>query len=200
MESPRNPHITPRNVNSATQQLKEQAHEIVSFRFETVLQDFRFAIRQLGKNPGFALTAIGMLALGMCASMAIFAFVDAALIKPLPYRDPSRLVGVFESTPECPQCPLSYPDYLDWKRLNSVFSSLDVFQRDGFLLTTPEGAETAHGLRVSDGFLRTLGVTPLLGRDFYLGEDLATAQPTVLLSYAAWQQRTVEKRTCWDKR
>jgi macrolide transport system ATP-binding/permease protein len=177
-----------RQFGNATQ-LKEQAHEIVSFCFETVLQDFRFAIRQLGKSPGFALTAIGMLALGMCASIAIFAFVDAALIKPLPYRDPSRLVGVFESTPECPECPLSYPDYLDWKRLNTVFSSLDVFQRDGFLLTTSEGAETARGLRVSDGFLRTLGITPLLGRYFYLGEDLASAQPTVLLSYAAWQQR-----------
>ena len=169
--------------------LKEQAHEIVSFRFETVLQDFHFAIRQLRKSPGFAITAIGMLALGLCASIAIFAFVDAGLIKPLPYRDPSRLVGVFESIPECPRCPLSYPDYLDWKRLNSVFSSLDIFQRDGFLLSTPEGAQTARGLRVSDGFLRTLGITPFLGRDFNPGEDLAAAQPTVLLSYAAWQHR-----------
>jgi macrolide transport system ATP-binding/permease protein len=177
-----------RQFGNATQ-LKQQAHEMVSFRFETVLQDFRFAIRQLRKSPGFTFTAIGMLALGMCASIAIFAFVDAALIKPLPYGDPSRLVGVFESIPECPQCPLSYPDYLDWKRLNTVFSSLDVFQRDGFLLSTPEGAQTARGLRVSDGFLRTLGVTPLLGRDFNPGEDLASAQPTVLLSYATWQQR-----------
>jgi predicted permease len=170
-------------------QLKEQAHEIVSFRFETVLQDVRFAIRQLRKNLGFTGTAIGMLALGMCASIAIFAFADAALIKPLPYRDPSRLVGVFESIPECPQCPLSYPDYLDWKQHNTVFTSLDVYQRNGFLLSTPEGAQTARGLRVSDGFLRALGVTPLLGRDFDPGEDLASAQPTVLLSYAAWKQR-----------
>lgn len=177
-----------RQFGNATQ-LKEQAQEVVSFRFETVLQDFRFAIRQLRKSPGFAFTAIGMLALGLCASIAIFAFVDAALIKPLPYRDPSRLVGVFESIPECPQCPLSYPDYLDWKRLNTVFSSLDVFQRDGFLLSTPEGAQTARGLRVSDGFLGTLGITPFLGRDFNPGEDLAAAQPTVLLSYAAWRQR-----------
>jgi macrolide transport system ATP-binding/permease protein len=177
-----------RQFGNATQ-IKEQAHEVVSFRFETVLQDFRFALRQLRKNPGFTFTAIGMLALGICASVAIFAFVDAALIKPLPYRDPTRLVGVFESIPECPQCPLSYPDYLDWKRLNTVFTLLDVYQRNGFLLSTPEGAQTARGLRVSDGFLRTLGITPILGRDFNPGEDLASAQPTVLLSYAAWQQR-----------
>lgn len=187
--APDSAHYTAKRQFGNSTQLKEQAHEIVSFCFEIVLQDFRFAIRQLRKSPGFALTAIGMLALGMCASIAIFAFVDAALIKPWPYRDPSRLVGVFESIPECPQCPLSYPDYLDWKRLNTVFSSLDVFQRDGFLLTTSEGAETARGIRVSDGFLRTLGITPLLGRYFYLGEDLASAQPSVLLSYAAWQQR-----------
>ena len=182
------PYAAKRQFGNSTQ-LKEQTHEIVSFHFETVLQDFRFAIRQLRKSAGFAVTAIGMLALGMCASIAIFAFADAALIKPLPYRDPSRLVGVFESIPECPQCPLSYPDYLDWKRLNAVFTSLDVYQRNGFLLSTPEGAQTARGLRVSDGFLRTLGVTPFLGRDFCPGEDLASAQPTVLLSYAAWKQR-----------
>jgi len=187
--APDSAHYAAKRQFGNTTQLKEQAHELVSFHFETVLQDFRFAIRQLRKNPGFTFTAIGMLALGMCASIAIFAFVDAALIKPLPYRDPSRLVGVFESIPECPQCPLSYPDYLDWKRLNTVFTSLDLYQRNGFLLSTPEGAQLARGLRVSDGFLRTLGITPLLGRDFYPGEDLASAQATVLLSYAAWQQR-----------
>lgn len=176
-----------RQFGNATQ-LKEQTHEIISFRFETVLQDFRFAIRQLRKNFGFTFTAIGMLALGMCASVTIFAFVDAALIKPLPYRDPSRMVGVFERIAWCPQCPLSYPDYLDWKRLNTVFSSLEVYENNELLLSTREGAQIAHGVRVSDGFFRTLGIAPLLGRDFYSGEDLSTAQPAALLSYAAWQK------------
>ena len=117
---------------------------------ENLLQDVRFAIRQLRKNPGFTATAILMLALGMCASVAIFAFVDAALIKPLPYRNPARLVGVFESIPRCVrQCNLSYPDYLDWKRLNKVFSSLDAYQHTGFMLSTAAGAQPAHGARVS---------------------------------------------------
>jgi macrolide transport system ATP-binding/permease protein len=100
---------------------------------ENLLRDVRFAIRQLRKNPGFTSTAILMLALGMCASVAIFAFVDAALIKPLPYRNPARLVGVYENVPliQCPQCNLSYPDYLDWKRLNTVFSSLDAYESSG---------------------------------------------------------------------
>src|SRR5580698_4188764 len=101
---------------------------------ENFLHDLRFAVRQLLKAPGFTATSILTLAIGMCGSVAIFAFVDAALLKPLPYRDPARLVGVFESIAAFPQSNLSYLDYLDWKRLNKVFSSLDVYQRnDGIL-------------------------------------------------------------------
>jgi predicted permease len=156
---------------------------------EHLLQDVRFAIRQLRKDPGFTCTAVLVLSLGMCASVAIFAFVDAALIKPLPYRNPGRLAGVFESIATEQRSTLSYPDYLDWKKLNKVFSSLDIYQRGHFALTTPAGAEPVRGDRVSDGFFRTLGVTPVLGRDFYAGEDLPSAPRVALLSYAAWQQR-----------
>ena len=169
--------------------LREQSRDIVGFWCETSLQDFRFAIRQLRKNPGFACTAVLMLALGMCASVSIFAFVNAALIEPLPYQNPSRLVGVYEMISQCPLCNLSYPDYLDWKERNKVFGSLDAYQHSGFMLNTPAGAQPARGVRVSDGFFRTLGITPVLGRDFYAGEDLLSAPRTVMLSYAAWQER-----------
>ncbi|MGA2419147.1 MAG: ABC transporter permease [Candidatus Acidiferrum sp.] len=169
--------------------LREQTQDVVALWFESSLQDFRFAFRQLRKNPGFAFTAIAMLALGLCASVSIFAFVDATLIKPLPYQDPARIVGVYESTPQCPQCNLSLPDYLDWKQRNKSFASLDAYDHPGFLLSTPEGAEAARGSRVTDGFFRTLGVTPILGRDFYSGEDLLSAPRTVMLSYAYWQKR-----------
>jgi macrolide transport system ATP-binding/permease protein len=123
---------------------------------ENLQKDLRFAIRQLRKNLGFTCTAILVLALGMCASVAICAFVDAVLIKPLPYRNPSRLVGVFERVAAFPRSNLSYPDYLDWKKLNSVFSSLDVYQRNGFLLSTAAGAEPVRAARVSDGFFPRL--------------------------------------------
>src|SRR5215475_12640708 len=80
---------------------------------DTLQRDLRFAFRQLRQAPGFAATAIVVLALGMCASVAIFTFVDAVLIKPLPYRDPNRLVGVFETNGAMiAQSNLSYPDYL----------------------------------------------------------------------------------------
>ena len=89
------------------------------------MQDLRFATRQLRINAGFTLTAILMLSLGMGASTAIFAFVDAALIKPLPYTDPTRLVSPTETAAIMGRANLSYPDYLDWKRMNNVFTSLD---------------------------------------------------------------------------
>ena len=169
---------------------KQVYREVSTIPFlENLAQDVSFAIRQMRKNLGFTCTAILTLGLGVSASVAIFAFVDATLIKPLPYHDPSRLVGVFETVPMFPHSNLSYLDYLDWKERNQVFSSLDAYQHTGFLLSTPSGAQQARGTRVSDGFFRTLGVAPVLGRDFYAGEDLPAAPRTVILSYAAWQNR-----------
>src|SRR5277367_6891249 len=136
-----------------------------------LMQDLRFALRQFKKSPGFGLMAVLMLALGIGASVAIFAFVDAALIKPLPYADPTRLVAPTETIAAFGRANLSYQDYLDWKRMNKVFASLDVYTGTGYLLRTPTGTEPVPAARVSDGFFRTLGVTPILGRDFYAGED-----------------------------
>ena len=154
-----------------------------------LFQDFRYSLRQLRKSPGFAATAILVLALGMSASVAIFAFVDAALIKPLPYANPDRLVDVTESAEMFPRANLSYPDYLDWKRLNTVFSSMEVYNGTGYLLRTADGTTPAPGVRVSDGFFGTLGIAPILGRDFYAGEDLPSAPHTVILSYSTWRNR-----------
>jgi macrolide transport system ATP-binding/permease protein len=156
---------------------------------ESTVQDLRFALRQLRKNPGFAATAVLILTLGIAAAIAIFSFVDAALIRPLPYQDPSRLAVLYESIPLGPKFHLSYLDYLDWKRENTVFSSLDVYSPDGFLLQSVNGTEDADGARVSAGFFRTLGVTPVLGRGFRPGDDQVNAPRPVLLSYSAWQRR-----------
>jgi len=156
---------------------------------ENLLRDTRYAIRQLRKNPGFTCTAVLVLGLGICASVAIFAFVDATLIKPLPYRDPARLVGLFETVQFCPQCPLSYPDYLDWKRHNKVFSAVEAFEDTGFTLRTNSGAEMVRGAQVTAGFFKTLGVAPVRGRDFRAGEDSPSAPRTVILGYAVWQKR-----------
>jgi macrolide transport system ATP-binding/permease protein len=153
------------------------------------LQDIRYALRQLRKSPGFTAVSVLTLSLGICSSAAIFAFVDSALIKPLPYKNSSRLLALFESIPLGPRYHLSYPDYVDWKKLNTVFSGFDVYENDGFLMSTPDGAQRVAGARVSDGFFRTLGVAPVLGRDFRAGEDEPSEPRVALLAYAAWQKR-----------
>ena len=156
---------------------------------ENLARDIRFAIRQLVSNPGFAVTAILVLALGIGAGVAIFAFVDAALLEPLPYANSSRLVSVNESTVEMPRWPLSYPDYLDWQRLNKSFSSLSVYSGTAFLMRTSAGTESVRAARVSGNFFLTLGVRPILGRDFYPGEGRPGGPNVALLSYGAWLHR-----------
>jgi macrolide transport system ATP-binding/permease protein len=170
--------------------LKEAYRERCTTPFiEHLVLDLRFTVRQLRKSPGFAATAVLVLALGMSVSIAIFAFVYAALIKPLPYPDPVRLVAVTESAPQIPRASLSYPDYQDWKRFNTVFRSMDVFTGEGFLVNTPEGAEPAHAGRVSSAFFRTLGVNPLLGRHFSPNEETPGGPHVAMLSYGTWQRR-----------
>jgi macrolide transport system ATP-binding/permease protein len=155
---------------------------------ETCWRDLRFALRQWTRDLGLALTAVLILALGMGISVAIFGFVDAALLQPLPYAEPSRLMSVNESSIESPRWPLSYLDYLDWKKLNRSFSSLDVYSGAGFLLHTSSGVEPVQAQRVSGGFFRTLGVHPILGRDFYSDEDRIGGPNVVILSYGGWQR------------
>jgi predicted permease len=156
---------------------------------EHTIQDIRLALRQLAKSPGLAATAVVVLALGMGGCLAVFGFVEAALLRPLPYRDPSRLLAVTESVAQIPRAALSYEDYKDWKRLNTVFTSLEVYGGRGYMLATPGGPALLPGMRVSDGFFRTLGITPILGRDFAPGEDLPTGPHLALLSHRSWQER-----------
>ena len=172
----------------------------LSSSLDAVSQDLRYTFRQLAKNPGFTATAILMLALGLCASVSIFAFVDAALLQPLPYSDPARLVGVYEHITQCPLCNLSYFDYLDWKKLNKVFTSLEAYHGTGYILTTPSGVEPARAAQVSAGFFHVLGVAPALGRDFHAGEDSGWSSPNGAIKqcHMAEEIRRQSPRS-WDR-
>jgi predicted permease len=157
---------------------------------EKTVLDCQYAVRQFRRSPVFAGTAMFVLALGISAATAIFGFVQAALIQPLPYQDQSRLAAVFESSPGNTRSMVSYLDFADWKNLNQVFRSIDAYALNGgFTLKTSAGAEETPGTRVSAGFFHTLGVTPVLGRNFRAGEDSPAAPHTVLISYAAWRKR-----------
>jgi macrolide transport system ATP-binding/permease protein len=175
--------------------IEERSREVWQWpTLESLWADIRFAQRQLWKSPGFALTAIATLALGIGVSTAIFGFVDAALLEPLPYANPGRLMSVNENNIESPRWPLSYPDYLDWQRANKSFRSLDVYNGAGYLLRVSSGAEQVQAERVSGGFFETLGVQPVLGRGFYPGEDRPGGPDVLLLSYGTWLRRFGARR------
>jgi len=159
---------------------------------ETLVQDVRFGARILCKSPGFAITTILTLSLGIAAAVAIFGFVDSALIQPLPYPNSSRLMGVFETSPLSGQrMGYSYLNYLDMDRANSVFVSTAGFDSSkDFVLSDREGAHEVNGVSVTGKFFQILGVSPILGKVFAAdsaSEDLQAAPSTVVLSYAAWQ-------------
>jgi macrolide transport system ATP-binding/permease protein len=175
--------------------IEERSREVWQWPIlESILIDLRFAFRQLYRSPGFAAVAMLTLALGIGTSIAIFAFVDAALLEPLPYANPSRIMSVNETDTELPGWPLSYPDFLDWQAQNKSFSSLDIYTGVGYLLRTSSGTEAVKGERVSGRFFQTLGVSPMLGRDFDPGEDRPGGPNVVLLSYEAWTNRFGARR------
>jgi predicted permease len=156
---------------------------------EHVVAELRFTVRQLLKRPGYSLTAAFVLALGMGVCAAIFAFVDAGLIQPIPYRQPERLVQLAESSDAFPVGNISYEDLKDWKRSQRVFESVDAFTRAGFLMSTRSGTQPVVAGRVSGGFFRTLGVSSVLGRTFSSREDIPDGPRVTLLSYSFWQEK-----------
>ena len=158
---------------------------------ESILQDLRYAVRTLIKNRGFTLIAVITLALGIGANTAIFTVVNAALLRGLPYREPERLMHLWETKPQqdFPRREASYPDFLDWQQNNS-FEAMAAY--GGAEDSTIAGAGTPERVlsaNVTANFFQTLGVTPLLGRVFDSDEDTPAAHPVVILSFGLWQRR-----------
>ncbi|HKD81606.1 MAG TPA: hypothetical protein VKH81_18075 [Candidatus Angelobacter sp.] len=108
----------------------------------SLFQDFRYALRRLGKTPGFTVTAVLTLALGIGANTAIFTVIDAVLLRPLPYRDPGRLVLLNEQTPRFPILSVSYQNLVDWREQSHVFTGVGAVRNLGMSLT---GGESRNG-------------------------------------------------------
>jgi macrolide transport system ATP-binding/permease protein len=170
---------------------------------DNIWTDIKFSFRQLRKSPGFAITTILTLSLGLAATVAIFGFVDSALIRPLPYPNPSRLMRVFETSPLGGRGGYSYPNYLDLERSNRVFASIAAYDvREDFVLSSGGSKHLVNGTGVTCNFFRILGVTPILGRDFVAhpdSEDVLAAPLAVVLSYAAWQNQFGGRRDALGK-
>lgn len=155
------------------------------------LHDLRFALRMLLKNPGFTIVAVIALALGIGANSAIFSVVNTVLLRPLPYKDPERLVMVWEDASKTghPRDTPSAANYIDWRDQNQVFEGMAAINDESFNLTGAGEPERLAGMRVSASLFPLLGVEPHLGRVFTAAEDQPGSHHVVLLSYGLWQRR-----------
>ena len=158
-------------------------------RLETVLADVRFGLRLLAKTPLWTLTAALTLALGIGANTAVFSVVYSVLLRPLPYREPSRLMVLNETTPKVGTVSVSYPNFLDWRALSHSFAEMAAIEALDFNLSGVTEPETVSGFAVSPNFLAMMGIQPTLGRDFEAGEENSGTAPVAILSYALWQRR-----------
>ncbi|MGA2419245.1 MAG: ABC transporter permease [Candidatus Acidiferrum sp.] len=156
----------------------------------SVLSDCRYGLRQLRKSPGFTAVAISTLALGIGANTAIFSVIDAVILRPLPFRDPSRLVAVLsvDIRDATGGGEISYPAFLDWQSQTHSFEAMSVSNNSSFTYTGGEQPESVRGAIVSSNLFSLLGVPPVLGRAFTANEEHpGTEDFAVILSYEFWQ-------------
>ena len=157
------------------------------------LKDVRYALRLLARNPGFTAVSVIALALGIGANTAIFSIVNAALIRPLEYREPGRIVSMWETNPALhigiDLLPTSAPTFVDWREQNHVFQEVAVLSSDELNLTGAGEPEKLVAARVSAGLFPVLGVEPLLGRTFRPAEDKSGLENVALVGYGLWQRR-----------
>ncbi len=158
----------------------------------SILTDFRYALRMLAKSPAFTLIAIFALALGIGANTAIFSVIHAVLLRPLPYPDADRLVVLRETTATFPFGSVSYPNYMDWRAGQRTLTDLALVRREPFNLSLPGGAngpQRVNGARVTANFGSILGVRPVLGRDLAEADDTIGAAPVIVLGEELWRAR-----------
>jgi putative ABC transport system permease protein len=171
-------------------QILERSREVWQWpTLESILSDIRFALRQLARSPGFTITAVLTLALGIGATAALFSVIDAVVLRPLPYNDVKRIVSIQTNSPSGDWQMSSWPGYLQMRRLSSAFDNLAAYE-DFWGMTLKAGDQTRY-LNVdqgTDNFFDVFGVPPLLGRTFHAGEDQPGKNNIVVLSYEVWRQ------------
>jgi len=170
------------------EQVKEDVREVRAGAWlDSLFQDLRYGTRMLRKNPGFTAIAILTLALGIGANTAIFSFVNAVLLRPLPYPNPQQLIVIRETSQRVGIHSPSYPDFLDWRTQSRTVVKMSIVNNRAFNLSGVTQPENIGGYAVSPNFLSMLGVRPFLGRDFLPSEEAPGTAPVVMLSYALWQ-------------
>ena len=171
--------------------LREQSHEVVGFRFESVWQDVRYALRQIAHSPGFTLAVVLTLALGIGANTAIFSVVRATLLRALPYPVADRIVSIKDARTAGLSTGglVAVPRFYDLLARNQSFESLAFFYFENpTLISGTHLPEQLNGVGVTGQFWRVFGAQPMLGRIFDEREDRPHTAEVVVLSYAAWQR------------
>jgi putative ABC transport system permease protein len=170
--------------------LREESREMWGWNWlEYFVQDIRFGLRMLARNPGFTAVAVITLALGIGANTAIFSVVNAVLLKPLPYADPDRLAVIWVTEPSAPGglFPNTGPDFRDWQAMNHSFEGMSAITGDRATLTGSGEPLQLRGLSVSPNTFQLLGAQPQLGRSFSPDEGPSGHNHVVILSYGLWQ-------------
>ena len=160
----------------------------------TLLQDIRYGARTLLKKPGFTAVAVIALALGIGANTAIFSVVNAVLLRPLPYKEPARLVAVWETNEQLSsefrnRNEVAMSNFLDWRTQNDVFEGMVALVYTSFNLSGESEPERIQGATVTSGFFQTLGVQPASGRAFLTDEETPSGARVVVISHGLWQRR-----------
>ncbi len=174
------------------QSVREECRDVRGTSFgEAAFRDIRFGFRMLWKNPGFTAVAVLTLALGIGANTAIFSFVNAILLRPLPFKQPDRLLMVFENKIDrgFHKFEIGAPVLDEWRKQNTIFEGLAARHDTGFVLTGSEEPENLTGSELSANLFSLLGIKPILGRDFLPEEETYGRHHVVLLSYELWQRR-----------
>ena len=157
---------------------------------EALWHDLRYGFRVLRASPGFAAVAVLSLALGIGANTSIFSVVNAALLRPLPVTEPDRLVFVYNGSRESPYSVSSYPDYIDYRDKNDVFSDLLTYSSIVMSARADDQTDLLSGSIVSGNFFDALGVRAELGRTFLPEEDRTpNTHPVAVISHGLWQRR-----------
>src|SRR6201996_444851 len=172
------------------EQVKEDCREARGTSFvEDARQDMRYAVRQLRANPTFAVVIVLTLALSIGANSAIFSVINGVLIKPLPYRQPEKLVRIFFTNAVFPKFPLNPFDFRDFRARNKSFEGLAAFTRGDMQLSGSGEPVRLNGISITSGYFRVLGLTPRLGHEFDEKAEIPGNGLQVILSDRVWRER-----------
>ena len=158
---------------------------------DEMFQDLSFGVRMLLKNPGFTVTALLSLVIGIGATSAIFSVVNGVVLRPLPYRDPERLVRLWQNKPQAgmKEMPVSGGNVNVWQTRAESFEGVAAFYQTSSVITGDAEPEVIPGAGISHNLLPLLGYQPLIGRNFLPEENRAGGEQVIILSHKLWQRR-----------